>query len=81
MLGAQAPAEQQLLCTFQFGLCAFAMTSSRVFMDFSMDNSPLGRFPSFHPSDFLPPNQFLRVIFELFNDPVPKTSEKFVAPL
>jgi hypothetical protein len=55
-LGAQAPAEQQLLLyTFQFGQSAFTMTPSRVFMDFSMDNSPLGRFLLFHPSDFLHP--------------------------
>ncbi|KAH8994816.1 cyclophilin-like domain-containing protein [Lactarius akahatsu] len=38
------------------------MARSRVFMDFSIDGSPVGR-----------------VIFELFNDVVPKTSENFRA--
>ncbi|KAH9068244.1 cyclophilin-like domain-containing protein [Lactarius deliciosus] len=38
------------------------MVRSRVFMDFSIDGSPVGR-----------------VIFELFNDVVPKTSENFRA--
>jgi cyclophilin type peptidyl-prolyl cis-trans isomerase/CLD len=32
-----------------------SMAPSRVFMDFSVDNSPIGRFSLFHPSDFLPP--------------------------
>ncbi|KAH9972735.1 cyclophilin-like domain-containing protein [Lactifluus volemus] len=38
------------------------MARPRVFMDFSIDNSPIGR-----------------VIFELFNDAVPKTTENFRA--
>ena len=65
----------------QFSFSPTTMTRPKVFMDFSVDNAPVGRFVEiqFH-IPVSSSKQISRVIFELFNDAVPKTSEKCATP-
>lgn len=52
------------------------MARKRTFFDISVDNNPAGRYVRLHKFQKFPLLTELSLIFELFDDKVPKTCEK-----